>query len=351
MSKKLLIINKTQFGYHTDSYKYCEHLKDKFNITYIGFDSGNKKLNVEGIYVKYVSNRGSLVIRGLRFLILSFLYSLFFRGVIFLIHFHGCKPFRLLIPFKKIILDIRTLSISKNKGSREIYDKEIKQDCKYFKYITAISEGVSNKLNINQSKVTILPLGSDIISDKNKKFEKLSLLYVGTLSGRDLAKTVEGVKIFLENNPNQSLVYNIIGIGDDFELIQKRINDWGLCNNIKMHGRIPHFELEPYFENSNIGISFVPIVDYYDYQPPTKTFEYTLSGLFCIATDTIANREVITQDNGMLILDTPNDFARALETISNNKHNFDSVKIRKSMVNFQWKKIIDNKLQPILSSI
>lgn len=41
---------------------------------------------------------------------------------------------------------------------------------------------------------------------------------------------------------------------------------------------------------------YVPITDYYEYQPPTKTFEYVLSGLLCLATATSSNKEVITEE-------------------------------------------------------
>lgn len=33
--KKLLIINKDPFRYHVDTYKYCQYLRDRYDITYI----------------------------------------------------------------------------------------------------------------------------------------------------------------------------------------------------------------------------------------------------------------------------------------------------------------------------
>ena len=39
IKSKIVIINKTQFGYHTDYYKYCEYLKDDYDITFLCFDS------------------------------------------------------------------------------------------------------------------------------------------------------------------------------------------------------------------------------------------------------------------------------------------------------------------------
>ena len=55
MKERLLIINKEQFGSLTDSYKWCQYLRDDYDITFICFDSGRDKLSQDGVIVKYVS--------------------------------------------------------------------------------------------------------------------------------------------------------------------------------------------------------------------------------------------------------------------------------------------------------
>ena len=67
MKKKLIIINKAQFGYHTDSLKYCQHLKNDYNITYVCFDTGREKLYEDNVEVVYVPYEGSFLKRGLGF--------------------------------------------------------------------------------------------------------------------------------------------------------------------------------------------------------------------------------------------------------------------------------------------
>ena len=51
---------------------------------------------------------------------------------------------------------------------------------------------------------------------------------------------------------------------------------------------------------------------FYDIQTPTKTFEYIISGLFCIATNTTANKNLINKDNGILCDDNATSFSNAL---------------------------------------
>ena len=67
-----------------------------------------------------------------------------------------------------------------------------------------------------------------------------------------------------------------------------------LSDIVSCIGRVPHHDLKKYFDEANVGVSFVPLLAHYQYQPPTKTFEYLMSGLYCIATSTIANKEIIS---------------------------------------------------------
>lgn len=352
MPKKILIINKAQFGYHTDYYKYCEYLRDEYNVTYLCFDSGHEKLVMEDVKVKYVSNKGSRTVRGVRFILQTLVNLFSFKGIVFIHYFEKCELLKRLFPKKKMVLDIKTLNISPNLNIRQKYDNALKKATSYFDFVTIISEGLRNKLGLNHDKSAILPLGADVISTVDKDFgNEIKLLYVGTLNGRNIDQTILGLSLFLENNPEiKKITYDIIGDGDKSELsdLKVLIEQNNLNDIVRLHGRIPHFKLKPFFDSCNVGVSYVPITNYYNHQPPTKTYEYILSGLFCIATSTHSNKELITEDNGILIEDNPEEFANALEFIHNNK-NFDSDKIRNTLLESTWKGIIDNILIPILN--
>lgn len=66
--RSLLIINKSQFGYHIDSFKYCEYLKVDFEVTYLCFDAKKEKIVLPGVNVKYISGEGTYLKRGLSFI-------------------------------------------------------------------------------------------------------------------------------------------------------------------------------------------------------------------------------------------------------------------------------------------
>jgi len=348
---KLLIINKAQFGYHTDYYKYCQYLRDDFDITYFCFDAGLKRLEMPGVNVQYISSKGFRLLRGTRFILWALFTVFGFKGIVFIHYFKNCQLLKHLLPWKKMILDIRSLSINKNEKIRIEYDNRLKKEIRYFDFVTIISEGLRKKIDLDLNKSAILPLGADIISRKDKKFnENVKLLYAGTLNGRNIHQTIIGLYFFLKENPSyKNIVYDIIGDGKELSDLKKLVSEYKLENIVKIHGRIPHFEINPFFDKCNIGISYVPMTDYYEHQPVTKTYEYILSGMPCIATKTYENRQLITSENGVLCDDDPKSFALGLEQIIANLDTYKSEKIRSTLIDNTWENISKTTFTPILS--
>ena len=346
---RILFINPCQFGYLTDMYKWCKYLKDDYDITFLCFDSGLKRQELEGINIHYISYRGSYQVRGIRFFLACLKQILFCKGIVFVEYFKNCEWLKRLLPFKKMILDIRTVAVWGTQAERDTYDKQLEQACDRFDIVSVISEGVRRRLN-RDDRTFILPLGADVISSSEKVIENLKLLYVGTFDNRQIDKTIKAVSVFHNQHPDISISYDIIGNGNHGELEQYRklVDELDLCNIITLHGRVPNTELKPYFDKTNVGVSFVPITDYYNIQPPTKTFEYTLSGLYTIATRTTENTLVINPNCGILIDDTEADFVKALEYIWAERKNIKSSNVRAEMSAYQWDRIVTQDMGKIL---
>jgi glycosyltransferase involved in cell wall biosynthesis len=352
----LLIVYPNQFGYHTDSYMYCKYLRNEYSITYFCFDQGLKKNDLDGIRIKYVPYKSGRIVRLLRFYQLVINFTRHTKvDIIFTIQFKLCFLLAIFSRAKVKILDYRTGNLSLNPLLRKIGNCFLKIDSLFFRHITVISEGLLKILHLNRSRTLILPLGGDSISTQLHSFEILNLLYVGTLTSRNIYQTIAGLAIFLSKYPDiaDSVSYSIIGFGtpEDETKIKETIDLYLMNNNVHFLGHIKFEDLTSHFNSSNIGVSYVPKTPYYDHQPVTKTFEYANSGLFTIATSTFENRQVITDENGILCEDTPEDFAIAIEKVYLSRHEINDLKIRSSLTDYLWIEIIRNILKPYLAKL
>lgn len=353
--KELVILSKNQFGYHTDVQKWCQYLSSDYNVCVVCYDQQRPKIAFPGVKVCYAPILfGVRRLRPLFFLLISLYQSFVVKGPIMIEYFKGCPVLVKILWWKRFILDIRTLSVAQNERDRLKENLHIRNECLNFKEVSVISTGIGKQLSLPQDiKVHLLPLGADTVSTSTKIFDKLRLLYVGTLSNRDIHKTIYGLQKFLYSNESSiDVEYHIIGDGndEDVSLVKKAINDCAISSKVFLHGFIHHDELKSYFDLCNIGVSFIPITPCYEDQPPTKTFEYILSGLFTIATATRSNIELISKDNGFLIKDNSDDFCEALNYIKDNISRINSTYINKSLIQYQWNKIVDDFLKPILNN-
>jgi len=352
MMKNILIVNKVQFGYHTDIYKWCEYLRDKYVVSEITLDMGKPKCELENVNIYYVPSTGSRLFRGIRYVLTVISHLLFFKGIIIVCYFPGCDIFKKLLPWKKMILDIRTLDVSKDDNIRKAEDSKILKASKYFDFVTVISSGLRDKMKMDHDKSAILPLGADVIKTSDKSFvDELNLLYVGTLTNRNIHDTIVGfAKAYKALSTKINLHYDIVGDGFEGELQEskKLVQAIGMEGIITLHGFIQHEELHCFFEKCNIGVSYVPITDYYEYQPVTKTFEYSLAGLYTIGTSTGANKEVINNANGILVNDNCDSFAEGIISIYERKSEIDSKRIRNTLIDYTWKNIVRQTMSDII---
>jgi len=344
MKKKLLIINQAQFGYHTDSYYWTKYLQDLFEITYICWDYNHKKIELNDINIIYISRNGNIAVRNLRFIF--YVLKELKNGYLFHIikYFRGCSILKILNLSKKILFDIRTGSVNKKKINRFVYDFLIKTEAKFFKYVSVISKSLAQKLGLSK-KAYILPLGADIISDSNKIFNSINLLYVGTLSNRNIEQTIKGFSRFYhEYKDIIRISYTIIGSGynNEEDDLKELIRSENLSDSVILTGRIPHNKLKTYFDECNIGVSYIPVTDYFDVQPPTKTFEYLLSGMPVIATNIQENIAVVNKEDGVLINDDSLSFYHGLKKSYENKKQYQSETIRQQSLKYTWHNIVSD---------
>ncbi len=361
--KKILIVSNNQFGYLIDTLKYCEYLGELYEIQIVCVDNGLPKVANENIRVHYIQNNNKYSKRIKFAKITKEIVACFNPNLIFVDYFIGCSIIKLYLGNRFAYnLDIRTGAISKNVIARKTKNLILKLETSFFSNVSIISKHLQKHLKINRLSVHKLPLGADknilphSLDIRGHVGEKLKLVYVGTLYERKIQQTIHGISIFMKkyNNKKVNITYDIIGYSKDPEdekIIGKYIVDLNLGDIVKYHGKLEYKRAMEFVSKADIGISYIPITEYFNFQPPTKTFEYLLSGVPCIATNTFENQQIINNTNGILIDDTAESFCEGLNNIISVLDDYSKEEIVDSVSDFTWENITLNNLNPYLKNI
>lgn len=346
--KKILFNITSQFGYHTDTYMYCKYLdKSNFEVHYTGFDTGLPKYELKDVNVHYIPLHSNKIRR-------YYIYFQFINKIIrkekFDLIFQVDHKLTLLIRLynlrQRFILDIRTGDLSGNKLKRKYMNLYILFTSLFYKKVSIISESLRQLLKIPKRKSFVLPLGGEQNSQIPKKWDSIHMLYIGTLTKRRIEDTIEGLAIFKKRFPDVVISYDIVGNGskEDIEKLRQTTEQHQLGTCVKYHGQKKHSEIQELWDNCNLGLAYIPIEPYYQCQPTTKLFEYALSGMAIIATNTIENQRIVTSENGLLCNDTPVSIAEVLYGILKMKDRLNSLTIKRSVSDYEWDKLISNNL-------
>lgn len=353
MKNKLLIVAPYQFGELSDCYYWAKYATlEGLDVTYLGYRYHQREIKERtypGVRVVGVMHSKNRLFHGLKFLgtIIKEILVHNHRKVI-VCRFPKCELLPKLFPNRKIVLDVRTLSVAPNESEREAADNELRRLMKFFKKTSVISKGVGEKLG---GGCPILPLGAEPLSMIAKTFNSLQLFYIGTFNNRNLSQFIEGLALYQKQSGDRNATFDVVGGGTDAEV--QKIKDTIAATGVKgveLHGYLTHEEAQPYFDKCNVGVCYVPVTEYYQHQPPTKLYEYLLSGMACIATNTISNLEVMNEANGIVISDNPESVCEGLIAIRSRLNSFQSETIGLSSQQYHWRTVVNNSLLPIFVS-
>jgi glycosyltransferase involved in cell wall biosynthesis len=335
---------------------YSKYLnKQTFEVHYFCIDQGLPKVTLDNVIVHYQTFTSNKL---KSFVAYFFNFSQLLKKEKFDLIFQVDGKFsiiiRLLTLFNTIIFDIRTGDLSDNIYRLWFRNLQITLVSTLYKNVSIISESLRVLLKIKNKSSLVIPLGGERLLTKPKTFQKIKLLYVGSLDNRNIHETVLGLSYFLNRNSSmQNFTYDIIGFGkkSTIEQLEQAIITSGLSGKVIFHGRKKIDELFPYFEECNIGVVYVPQTKAYDCQPSTKLFECLLAGMPVIASNTIENRITLRADCGIITEDNPDSFADALGQLTQNMSNYSSERIKELYSEYEWKNIVKDVLEPYLDSL
>jgi glycosyltransferase involved in cell wall biosynthesis len=282
---------------------------------------------------------------------------------------HTCKYFLLIkivaLKRAKYIYHITSYPIG------EFYYQSLKemvimflQSLFFDKIIIQSSELKEKLIGIRKlDKTAVVPIGYNAElfyrdSDEQKKSFRRELklnenevisVYIGAISRfRKLDRLIEAFKFVTKKIPGAKLL--MIGNGNNFASLKISAKKNGLEKNIIFLGKIPHEKIPKYLNIADIGISYIPINENYNYNPPLKTFEYLACGLPTVATKTVSNCKIIYDEiNGILTNDDPLHIAHAIIKLflDKNQRYYLSKNAIKSVTDKDFETITTKKLIPI----
>ena len=254
----------------------------------------------------------------------------------------------------KLVMMTFTPAVNPSKLRRLFWDCYESIGFSVYKRFLIGTEPMVEAFGLQQKKTYIVRWGMNPISIIPKIFDRIRMLYLGTLSGRDIHKTIYGLKEYLDTNPEIEVErYDIIGTGQKeyIDLCEKAVKDTELSNIIYLHGYLNDKEISSYFDEANVGVAYLPNTPYYSNVICTKLLEYLLSGIPTIAVATNENKKIINDRNGVLIEDNEHSFAQGLHLIAKRFSSYSSEEIIKNVGKESLSYKVRNEIVPTFNKI
>lgn len=350
------MISPDQFGYHTDDYYRAYYARNEFDVIVLCYDHGKEKIDLVGVTVHYIPYYNKKRFRNELNLYFEIKRLIPIEKIEIVItrFFLLCFSYKLLLEKRlKWILDIRTGAVSSNAKKRWIYNSLLRISTKFYKNISIISESLAKELKLKD--YSVIPLGGKALVNKDNVIDsitELNFIYVGVFDDRNLDIVLQAFCTFYRAYfPVVSTKLTIVGYANS-ENEERKIVEIIQANKdvpINFVGRVPNNRLEKYFMMSNIGISFVPITPWFNLQPPTKTFEYVVNGMVCLATETYENKLVIKSNNGVLVQDNEASVLEGMIKVFELRDSFSRKKIMDQSRIYTWESVYKHTLSKLLS--
>ncbi|MBW2594460.1 MAG: glycosyltransferase family 4 protein [Deltaproteobacteria bacterium] len=284
----------------------------------------------------------------------------------FLLPLLGKLLFKLKKP--KWIFHMISVSVDKNPMRRFLQNKKSKFESRFFDAVVTSNKYIKERmLGRNWRRpVYLVPIGvnctrfanpdpCDIEELRNKwgiKSNQCILIYVGTLSGRNLSILINAFKRVTEHHEGVRLF--LVGEGEEKEKLHRLAERLNISNQVVFTGYLAYQLVPAFLKLAQIAISPIPKNDIYDIQPPLKTLEYISSGLPTVATDTLANRIFIKDGiNGILVSDDEESIFNGMDRLLSDEKLRSSLSsnAKISAGSFDWDVSVGNSLEPAYRDI
>lgn len=261
------------------------------------------------------------------------------------------------------LLDIRSGSVSTSRWKMKLSNLASRLESTLYTYRVVVGNQLGRLLLGGSARYQILPLGVD-----TKKFvpgktgvlgkafglpdSELVIVYVSRLSPSRRSQIVlEAFHNISASHDGVSLV--VIGDGPDREKLVS-FSKRRKIKRVFFTGFVNPSQVQEYVADADIGVSYIPINEQYQYQPPLKTVEYLSAGLITVATDTVGNRQFVHHlKNGLICGDSLENLVSALERVLSDKPLSERLRreARSSVLDRDWSNLVETILLPYYQEI
>lgn len=172
----------------------------------------------------------------------------------------------------------------------------------------------------------------------NKKHNEIIFTYIWTLS---IQRNLDiFINAFIENiKLNKNIKLYFIWYGSWEENLKSVSMDY-LDKNIFFLWKKEHKKIPDYINSSDILVSYVPKIDYFEYQQSTKLIEYLSCNKPCIVTNTVAQEEILDWFSFMLHNDDLESTKGKIKYFIENIEEVKKYDFSKIIKNYSWKKLV-----------
>lgn len=280
--------------------------------------------------------------------------------------FRGCFVLPIICGkgIKKWCIDLRTGSVNRKKYLADISNIFTRIESLFFDARLAIKKELGFKVYGKNTHFDVLPLGADFNKFHpylNTSFrteldindERKVVIFVSNLmKTRNPIRVIRAFEIAYKKNKNLFLL--IVGGGEELDSLKAYTYDAAVDNVVLFTGGVLSEVVPDYMSIADVSLSYVPVVEQFDTQPPLKTVESLAMGLPTIATSTKGNKEFIEDGvNGLLVDDNEKEIANCICRLLDNEELRRKImaRARESVRKYDWICIVDNILIPFYKRI
>lgn len=267
----------------------------------------------------------------------------------------------------KYILHQITFSITPERGKREAENAKVISESRYFDAVITSNRHMVEKhygrdlrdkvltVRIGVNTEHFKPDSTQVGQAARKELFGTAgtvFVYQGAFVGRRLDALLRAFSVLLGRHPDSGLL--LLGSGSEESSLRELARSLGIGRKARFTGLVPYEEVPGYLRLADIGVSYIPMTDYYDVQTPLKTMEFLACGLPVIATATKANNDIVKDGyNGLLVNDEEASFADAMFRLAADGALRGELarNARGSVMGLDWKEIVGKELLPAYRKI